>query len=911
MIGFLIDMCLTIRVLVFGFIRHRDILNIVAVGYRNSAALRVTLGFPPEYLKSNCRRGYLMTLRKYVVVPPMEGDLENFREIANNLWFSWNIDAVELFDHLDEGLWREGGHNPLWTLIRLSRQRLKEIREDEGYLAHAERVCQRFRAYIKRAKKYAYRLEHPIDFVTAYFSLEFGITECLPIYSGGLGLLAGDHLKSASDLNLPLVGVGLMYQEGYFKQRLSQDGWQQEIYPRTQFDTIPLEKQTDASGAPLMCRVNLAGDPLYFRILKINVGRIPLYLLDADIPENPPLFRAVTARLYGGDTEMRIRQEILLGIGGARALRALGIKPAVFHLNEGHAAFTLLERMRYFTEDEGLTFEEARQIVTSQSILTVHTPVPAGNDIFDRGLMEKYFRIPVQKAGLDFERFLSVGRRRPDDRNEGFWMPVLGLRLSSKANGVSRLHGRVAREMWHDVWPNVDKEDVPIGYITNGVHIPSYISRDLLRLYDRYMGPGWTEDPDNEKIWQRVESIPDTELWRTHERCRNRLIYFARRRLTKQLKVRGASALEIEQAQNVLNTEALTLCFARRFATYKRATLIFRDLERLACILNQTDKPVQLIFAGKAHPADSGGKKLIQAIVQIIKSEPFRGRVVFIEDYDINVARYMVQGADVWLNNPRRPLEACGTSGMKAVANGALTLSVLDGWWDEGYLGDNGWAIGSGEEYDNPDYQDDIESKELYDLLEQSVIPLFYERGVDEIPREWIRVVKRSLSTICPIFNSHRMVTDYVESSYVPCATDFKKLSESNYAVLKDMVAWKKNIEKDWGKISIMDINVSNDAERLKGKNVEVQVKIDTAGHKPDELKVELLHGPIDLWENFKDRHITRLGASNDADSDHGVFLFKGQIPLSETGLYGYGVRVTPRFPNLPSSEGLDLILRG
>ncbi len=852
-----------------------------------------------------------MTLRKYVVVPPMEGDLENLREMANNLWFSWNLDAVELFDHLDEGLWREGGHNPLWSLIRLSRQRLNEIREDEGYLAHAEKVCQRFRAYLKRAKKYAYRLVRPIDFVTAYFSLEFGITESLPIYSGGLGLLAGDHLKSASDLNLPLVGVGLMYQEGYFKQRLSQDGWQQEIYPKTQFDTLPLEKQTNDSGNPLILKVKLAGEPLYFRILKVSVGRVPLYLLDADIPENPPLFRNITSRLYGGDAEMRIRQEILLGIGGARALQALGIKPSVFHLNEGHAAFTLLERVRFFVEEEGLTFEEALQIVTSQSILTVHTPVPAGNDVFERTLMAKYFRHSVEKAGLDFERFLAVGRKRPEDPNEAFWMPVLGLRLGSRANGVSRLHGRVAREMWHDVWPNTDREDAPIGHITNGVHIPSYISRDILRLYDRYLGPGWTEDPDNEKIWQRIEYIPDTELWRTHERCRNRLIYFARRRLIEQLKFRGASTIEIEEAHNVLSTEALTICFARRFATYKRATLIFRDLERLAGILNKTGKPIQLIFAGKAHPADNGGKKLIQAIVQTIKSAPFRGRVVFIDDYDINVARYMVQGADVWLNNPRRPLEACGTSGMKAAANGALTLSVLDGWWDEGYLGDNGWAIGSGEEYEDQDYQDDIESKELYDLLEQSVIPLFYERGIDDVPREWIRVVKRSLSTICPIFNSHRMVTNYVESSYVPCATNFKKLSESNYALLKDLVAWKQKIADDWSKISITDVRVSNDSERLKGKSVEFQVRIDAAGHSQDELKVELLHGPIDLWEKFKIRHITRLYPSKDAAPPSSEFIFKGEIPLTETGMYGYGVRVTPQFPRLPSSEDFDLIIRG
>jgi glycogen phosphorylase len=852
-----------------------------------------------------------MTLRKYVVVSPMEGDLENLRELANNFWFSWNLAAVELFDYLDEGLWREGGHNPLWSLIRLSRQRLNQIREDSGYLEHAKRVFQRFQAYMKNPKRYAYRLQQPVDFVTAYFSLEFGITESLPIYSGGLGLLAGDHLKSASDLNLPLVAVGLMYQEGYFKQRLSLDGWQEQIYPKTQFDSLPLEKQTDSSGGVLIVQINLAGEPLCFRILKVNVGRVPLYLLDTNIQENPPHLRGISAQLYGGDNEMRIRQEILLGVGGVRALQALGIKPAVFHLNEGHAAFTLLERIRYFVQEERLTFEEARQIVISQSILTVHTPVPAGNDVFERSLMEKYFRSPVEKTGMDFDEFLANGRKNPNDRSEGFWMPVLGLRLSSRANGVSRLHGRVAREMWQAVWPQLEQQELPIGYITNGVHIPSYVSRDLLRLYDRYLGSGWTEDPDNDKIWRRVDQIPDTELWRTHERCRNRLIYFARRRLINQLKNRAASPLEIEEAYNILSTDALTICFARRFATYKRATLIFSDLERLANILSQTGRHVQLIFAGKAHPADNGGKKLIQSIVQTIKSKAFRGRVIFIEDYDINVARYMVQGADVWLNNPRRPLEACGTSGMKAAANGALTLSVLDGWWDEGYDGTNGWAIGSGEEYDNPDYQDEIESKELYDLLERNVVPLFYERATDDVPRDWISVMKKSLSTICPIFNSHRMVSDYIESSYVPCAMDFKALSMDNYSVLKKLVQWKKKIQRNWGKIRIIDVDVSNDAEYLKGKNVEVHVRIHSAGHGPDELKVDLLHGPIDLWDKFKTRNVKRLDAASDISSKNGDLIFKGEIPLTETGLYGYGVRITPQFPALPSLEWSDSIIRG
>ncbi|HMK36629.1 MAG TPA: alpha-glucan family phosphorylase [Desulfomonilaceae bacterium] len=851
-----------------------------------------------------------MPLKKYVVIPPMKGGLESLREIAGNFWFSWNTEAVELFNYVDEHLWQETNHNPLQTLIRLSRHRLKEIGQDEGFLAHSERVRQRFRAYMNRTRSYDYRLEQPISFTTAYFSLEFGVTECLPVYSGGLGLLAGDHLKSASDLNLPLVGVGLMYQEGYFHQSLSVEGWQQEYYPRTEFDTLPLERQTDSSGATILISVDLAGETVWCRILKAMIGRVPLFLLDADIPENPQRLRTVTARLYGGDAEMRIRQEILLGIGGCRGLEAMGITPTVYHLNEGHAAFVLLERMRYFVEQQGLSPEEAREMVTSQSVLTIHTPVPAGNDVFDRELMEKYFRDHVARLGLDFETVLGLGRRHPDDVSEGFCMPVLGLRLTSRTNGVSRLHGRVTRDMWHEVFPNADREDVPITPVTNGVHIPSYISRELVRLYDRYLGLGWTEDPDNEKIWQRADKIPDTELWRSHERCRTRLVSFARRRLVAQFKARNASARELEQAEKVLDPDALTICFARRFATYKRATLLFREPERLARILGQPDRPVQLIFSGKAHPADDAGKELIRKIVELMKEEPFRGRIAFIEDYDINVARYMVQGADVWLNTPRRPLEACGTSGMKASANGALNLSVLDGWWDEGYLGDNGWAIGSGEEYGNPAYQDDIESRALYDLLEESVKPLFFERGADDVPREWIRMMKRSIMTICPVFNSHRMVSDYIETAYVPANIASTELSAGNYTVLRDMVSWKKKIEEDWPKISIKSIEVRDEHEALNGKDMEVNVIVKTAGHSPEELNVELLHGPVDLWDKFKVRHITRLAADTSSPETDDEVLFSGFIPLSHTGLYGYLVQITPDHPNLAFSHRFDVVHR-
>lgn len=851
-----------------------------------------------------------MAVGKFVVVPPMEGVLKHLREMAGNLWYTWNMDAVELFDHLDERLWRHTNHNPLQTLIGLSRQRLDQIRDDDVFGDHAERVRQRFLDYLNKVPSYDYHLESPVDFVTAYFSLEFGLTESIPIYSGGLGLLAGDHLKSASDLNVPLVGVGLLYREGYFHQRLSKDGWQQEYYPRTEFDTLPVEKQTCPDGSPLLVSVDLAGETLYSRVLKLNVGRVALYLLDADIAENPPALRQTTARLYGGDQEMRIRQEILLGIGGCRALAALGIHPLVFHLNEGHVTFALVERVRRYVEEEGLSLEEALQMATSESVLTVHTPVPAGNDVFPRELVEKYFRSFVTRLGFDMETFLNLGRRRPFNAAEGFCMTVLGLRLTSLTNSVSRLHCRVARQMWHEVWPLLELEEVPIRPITNGVHIPSYISRDFQRLYDRYLEPGWTEDPDNEKIWRRAESIPDTELWRTHERCRSRLVHFARQRLYTQLLDRGASAQELDAARKALDPEVLTVCFGRRFATYKRATLLFSEPDTLAQIVSNPERPLQVIMAGKAHPNDDFGKEMIRRIVEAIKHEPFRKRIVFIEDYDINVARYMVQGADVWLNTPRRPLEACGTSGMKASANGALNLSVLDGWWDEGFLGDNGWAIGSGEEYQDAEYQDQIESRALYDLLEQTVKPLFYERGLDDLPREWVRMMKRSIQTVCPVFNSLRMFSEYVETAYLPAAERVSRLKAENYGGLKEMVAWKKRIREDWPSIQVTDVSIRDQRPALKGKAVEMAVTVNLAGHKASEIKVELLHGPVDLWERFKVRDVTRLHPQFETPDSNGEVVFSGLIPLSHTGLYGYGVRISSYHPSQPPSQALELVLR-
>lgn len=851
-----------------------------------------------------------MPIRKYVVVPPKTGGLENVREIASNLWFSWDADALQLFEHLDEQIWEQTNHNPQRLLISLSRSKLDKIRLDEAYASYAEHVRERFRTYLTRTRPYDFKLPEPVRFTTAYFSLEFGLTECLPIYSGGLGLLAGDHLKSASDLNLPLVAVGLMYHGGYFRQSLNRDGWQEELYPRTEVDMLPLEIMTDDSGAPITVSVDLAGEELLAWIRKAQVGRVPLYLLDSDIPTNPPHLRDVSSHLYGGDQEMRIRQEILLGVGGCRALAALGVQPMVYHLNEGHAAFTVLERLSQSVLTEGLSLEEAKEMVTSQTVITTHTPVPAGNEVFPTSLIEKYFGNFVRGMGLDFEDLMSLGRIDPEDRSEGLCMPVLGMRLSSKINAVSELHSEVAKRMWRKLWPQADLEDVPIVALTNGVHIPSYLSKDLAKLYDRYLGLGWTEDPDNANIWKKADHIPDIELWRTHERCRSRLVSFARERLVRQLKARGASARAIEHAQSVLDPESLTICFARRFATYKRANMLFREPDILAQLLADSERPIQLILAGKAHPADRYAKEYIRNIVKLIEKEPFRSRVVFIEDYDINVAKFMVQGADVWLNTPRRPLEACGTSGMKAAANGALNLSILDGWWDEAYQGDNGWAIGSGEEYEDTEYQDDIESRALYNLMRESVKPVFYERGADDLPADWIAMMKRSIGTICPVFNSHRMVSDYVENFYYPLAENASKLAAEGYKELRDLVAWKGMVRDNWSGIAVLEVAVKKGGAAVKGEDLPIEVKLEIPGFKPDHLRVEVIHGPLDSSDRFKCRNVTRLSPGESSEASQNKVVFKGNARLTTTGLYGYEVRITPQHPNMAFSQRFNFTLR-
>ncbi|RMF80466.1 MAG: alpha-glucan family phosphorylase, partial [Nitrospirae bacterium] len=662
--------------------------------------------------------------QQFHVLPTLPQPLERLRELAYNLRWAWDADTIALFFRMDRDLWEATGRNPVALLGAISQERLEALAQDDRFLAHLRRVGEAFDEYM-RAEAVWYDRCHPsgsTEPCVAYFCAEFGLTDCLAIYSGGLGILAGDHLKSASDLGVPLAGVGLFYQGGYFRQYLNADGWQQERYPLNQVDQMPMTLVRDAAGNPVTVTVEDPEGPVHLHVWLVQVGRISLYLLDSNVAENRPEDRSITGELYGGDQEMRIRQERVLGIGGVRALRALGVDCKVFHMNEGHAGFLAVERIREARADHGLSFEEAVEFTRASQIFTTHTPVPAGIDLFDPALMDRYFGNMYAELGVDRERFLALGRENPEDPASPFSMAVLCLRLSSHANGVSRLHGHVSRRMFHTLYPGALEKEVPIGHVTNGVHYPSWISKEMAELFDRYLGPRWQYAPADAKVWARIREVPDEELWRTHCRRRERLVAFARRRLAAQLEQRAAPPSQVRQARQSLSIDALTLGFARRFATYKRATLLLHDPERLVRLLTDPERPVQILIAGKAHPRDHAGKELIRQWLHFARDERVRGHVAFIEDYDMAVARYLVQGADVWLNNPLRPLEASGTSGMKAAANGVLNLSVLDGWWDEAFQPGLGWAIGGHEEYADREEQDRVEASALYDLLEKEVV---------------------------------------------------------------------------------------------------------------------------------------------------------------------------------------------
>lgn len=836
------------------------------------------------------------------VVPKLPKQIKRLSELAYNLRWAWDAETIGLFRRIDPDLWVQTYSNPVWLLGLVSQDRLDACVNDPAFMAHYARVCQSFDDYMGAKNTWYTNTYGTKDTpVIAYFSMEFGLTECLQNYSGGLGVLSGDHLKSASDLGLPLVGMGLLYQEGYFRQYLNSDGYQQESYPINDYANLPVTLQRDDDGNPIKINVPMPGRLLYAQIWKVQVGRVSLYLLDSNIPENTmPEDRNLTDRLYGGDKRTRIRQEILMGIGGIRALDALGLRPSICHMNEGHSAFLGLERIRQLMWENQLSFDQAKEISKSSSVYTTHTPVPAGLERFGFDLIDEHFTEYFKEMGLNREQFIDLGREDMGTY-ELFSMSVLALKLSAATNGVAQLHGVVSRDMWQWVFPQVPRHEIPVGAVTNGIHMQTWVSDEMATLFDRYLNPEWRNEEDNPDIWQDVDSIPDAELWRTHERRRERLVAFARGRLRTQLINRGMSQTEIEAADEALNPDALTIGFARRFATYKRATLIMSEVERLKALLNNTDRPVQIIFAGKAHPHDEGGKALIREIVKLAERPEFRRKIVFLEDYDMLVGRYLVRGVDVWLNTPRRPKEASGTSGMKVIYNGGLNCSILDGWWAEGYNPDVGWAIGKGEEYteDNWAHQDYIESQALYNILENDIIPMFYDRGQDGLPRRWIDKIKASMKKHAPFFNTRRMVAEYATNYYMPVYQLHQQMTSPDVQNALPFVSWRANLEQVWSQVNVQKVKVDK-TQITVGSQINVEAVVNLGQLNPDDVRVQLYYGALDSQGNFSDKgHAVDMTTAE--NGNQGEYVFTTKVKYEESGECGVSVRVVPYHDYLPT----------
>jgi starch phosphorylase len=844
----------------------------------------------------------------YSVAPALPKEMECLREIAFNVLWTWDHELLELFMRLDTDLWEATNHNPVQMIGRIRQEVLNAALRDDAFMAQMQRALEHCREYMNNRSTWFHKTHDGTERKPiAYFSAEFGVTECMPIYSGGLGLLAGDHLRTASDLGVPVVGVGLLYQQGYFRQYLNADGWQQEHYPENDFYTLPLHVERTQDGGAVTVAIDYPGRTVRAQVWRAQVGRVPLYLLDTNIPANSPEDQDITDQLYGGDREMRIKQEIMLGIGGYRALHAVGLEPQVCHMNEGHSAFMALERCRRLMSEQGMSFAEAREATIAGTVFTTHTPVIAGNDYFSPDLIGKYFSGFASQLKLSLRDLLALGRQNANNDAEDFCMTVLALRMAGHSNGVSKLHGLISRKMWQNVWPGVTLDEVPVSSITNGVHAPTWVSRDMAGLFARYLGPRWREDPGDYSLWSRIHHIPDEELWRTHERRRERLVAFARQRLRSQLEAVGAPPTEIAQADEILDPEALTIGFARRFATYKRATLLLRNPERLLHILNQKDRPVQLIFAGKAHPQDAAGKELIRQITHFAQNPEVRRRIVFLEDYGITVGRYLVQGVDVWLNTPRRPLEASGTSGMKAALNGALNLSVLDGWWDEAYTPEIGWAIGRGEEYGDSNYQDEVESNALYNLLEKEIVPLFFTRAANGLPRAWLSKMKTSMRILGSQFNAKRMVREYVEEFYLPSQARYAALAQDQFQRAKALASWKARVRSRWTDIRIIEVKSDLRDTFKVGDPLQVRAFVKLGQLTPEDVSVELYSGPLDARGQISQPKIVPMDSSGTNPGD--VYEFSGTIEPDTSGRQGYTVRVLPKNPDLiaPHQEGLIL----
>jgi starch phosphorylase len=817
----------------------------------------------------------MRAVRQFNVVPAIPTRLAALGPLANNIYWTWDRQTQALFAQLDPALWEASGHDPLRLIAGITANRWAELSADAEIASLTDAAAERLAEATTEPRWFQGRTDTPLDMI-AYFSPEFGLTETLPQYSGGLGILAGDHLKAASDLGLPLVAIGLLYAEGFFRQKLNADGYQEERFPRLDPHGLPL------TPTGLQVSVDMGDEVARLNVWQVEVGRINLYLLDAAVDTNSPEIAAITNRLYGGDNEHRIRQEIVLGIGGVRALRALGLHPQVFHTNEGHAGFLSLERIRELVES-GLSFTEAIEVVRAGGVFTTHTPVPAGIDRFSRDLMEKYFTSFATSLGISFDELMAVGQRPDEPDDDRFNMAVMGLHLAGRSNGVAQLHGAVSREMFQGMWPDVTVEEVPIGAITNGVHAHTWVSDGVAELLASSVGPVW--DGADEASWAGVAKLAPARVWATRATGRANLVSFVR----------------AHRGEALLDPNALTIGFARRFATYKRATLLFSQPDRLHRLLLDANRPVQFVFAGKAHPADQPGKDMIREIEVFARERDVGNRVVFLQDYDMAVARRMLHGCDVWLNNPRRPLEACGTSGMKAALNGVLNCSILDGWWDEVYDGRNGWAIASADDDLDIGRRDQREATSLFGLLEREIIPLFYDRDADGVPVEWINKMKDNWCSLGPFVTAARMVREYTSTLYEPAAASATAMLADNSARGKALAHWKRTIIGAWTDVKVLDLDVDTSAAH-EGDQRFVRAHVELGGLDPSEVTVQALHGPIDSTGAFIDTPAAITLRPSGAGG------FEGTYAVGEAGPYGVTVRAVPRHDDLISPMDMGLV---
>lgn len=842
----------------------------------------------------------------FEVVAALPAPIQALHRLAMNFRWTWHHETRDLFRSIDKDIWDQNNHNPIAFIHALGREKLDRIALDPSFLARLKACEQDLDDYLDGVTWFTENFGAEKDKTRiAYFCAEFGITEGLPIYSGGLGILAGDHLKAASDLGLPLVGVGLLYSRGYFRQRLSPDGWQQEYYPQYDFYEMPLVIMRNRNGEPIRVEVEFPDRVVTCQIWRAQVGRIELYLLDSNVLENAPSDQSITDTLYGGDEEMRIRQEMILGIGGMRALKAVGIDPTVCHMNEGHAAFLSIERIRQFMKEQGCDFRTARQVIVNGNVFTTHTPVPAGFDLFSKELLEKYMGKLVGLTGLAFEEFVKLGRIEPENQGEAFNMAVLAMENANHVNGVSKLHSKVTRSMFQQRWPEYPEDEVPIDSVTNGVHTLTWTSRRSSELYDEYLGPEWRNDPGSARVWEGVMSIPDHELWGVRENQRGDLVRFIRKRLQRDLTRRNASQPDFNVVGGIFDPRILTIGFARRFATYKRATLMLSDRQKLLELLHHGERPIQIVIAGKSHPRDDGGKKLIQDLVHFINSEGGRQRMVFIEDYDMQVARSLVQGVDVWLNNPRRPMEASGTSGMKVVPNGGLNCSILDGWWDEGYDPTTGFAIGDRVEYGDQGHQDWLDSRSLYGLIESEIAPKFYHRPDGGLPTGWIQMMKSSIRNLAPQFSTGRMVQEYAEKFYMPASVSFQGMRSDGLQRAKAALDWRQRVRAAWGEVRVLESADSTDSRINVGETVKITTKVVLGSLNPGDVAVQALVGR--LGPNREILETTAYDLSP-AGQDGAATQFEGQVSFGKPGHRGYTVRVVPRHADVAIPSELNLV---